>query len=115
MLSKTIINFKTSRSAENFLFKPHSLTADIIASIVDWSFKYFTIIWDSVPVVDTMCCLMFLKAPNFIISSTSAGDGDVPNFFSLLQRKGSMFLVCDSSFVWLIAANASLYKRLDRK
>ena len=54
-------------------------------------FKYFTI-----PVVNTMCCLMSLKAFSFIISSTSASDGDFCNSFSLLTRRGWMFLVCDS-------------------
>ena len=43
MLSKTNINFKIFRSAEKFLFKPPSYTADTIASIVDVSFKYLNI------------------------------------------------------------------------
>ena len=92
-------NFKISRSAEKSLFKPPSLTADTIASIVDTSLKYFMVILDSVPVVDAMYWLMSVKAPTFIVPSTSAGDSDFHNYISLIKRRGLMFLVCDSTFV----------------
>ena len=52
--AKGNINFKISRSAEN-------LTPDTTASFVDASFKYFMVIWDSVPVVDTICCRCLWK------------------------------------------------------
>ena len=44
MSSEANINFKISRLAEKCLFKPPSLTADTIATFVDTSFKYFTVI-----------------------------------------------------------------------
>ena len=103
--SKVNINFKSFRSAEKCLLKPPYFRADIIASIADTFFKYITVTWDSVPIVDTLCCLMSLKASNFIISLTSAGNGDFRNSISLLKRRGSMFLVCNSTFVWKNCAN----------
>ena len=92
-------NFKIFRSAEKSLLKPPSLTVGMMASVVDTSFKYSMVILDSVPAVDTLCCLLSVKVPSFIIPSTSAGDGDFHNYISLIKRRGSMFLVCDSTFV----------------
>ena len=60
MCLKANINFKIPRWAEN-------LTADTITSDVDTTFKYFMVIWDSVPIVDTICCLIYFKAFSFNI------------------------------------------------
>ena len=82
--------------------KSTSLTADTAASIVETSFRYFMVIWESVTVIDIICCLMFLKASSLNISSTSAGDRDFRNSISLLDTKAQMFSkfsVSDRTFV----------------
>ena len=91
-------------------------TANTTASIVDTSFEYFMVIWNSVTLVDTIDCLISLKAYIFNISSTSAGDGDFGNSISLLDTTAPMFAkfsLIDSTFVWTIAPKASVCKFID--
>ena len=83
-------------------------------NIVDISFKYFTITWNSKLVVDTRRCLMTLNACSLNISSPSAGNGNFSNSISFLDTTSPIILkfsVSNSTFVWSIASKASLWEQ----
>ena len=50
---------------------------------------------------------MSLKASNFSISSTSAGDSYFGNCISLFDTTAPIFSMIDFRFVWIICPNAS--------
>ena len=124
MWSKANTNFKIYSSAKKCLIKSPSLTVYTIASIVYTSFKYFTVIWDPVPVVDKMFYLMSLKASIVMIFFAGAGNCNFCNSISLLKRRGStflcviLFLLSNCSKRFLVQAHRSkvmpLFKNLFR-
>ena len=111
LISKFLVLLKNVSSNHLFLLQIQQLAIDTI--------HIFQIRYP--PLRSSTRCLqnvlISLKVSIVIFSSATTGNSDFHNSIRLLKRRGSMFLVCDSTFFWAITANASfsLCKSISQK